>query len=40
MVNLRVSRLLNAVKYFRVTSLVKKELQLPEIFSVSIIRVW
>jgi hypothetical protein len=36
---LRISRLFNAVNYFRVTSLVKKELQFPEIISVSIIRI-
>jgi len=40
MFDLRFSQLLKAGKYFRVTSLVKKELQLPEIFSVSIISVW
>jgi hypothetical protein len=40
MFDLRVSWLLNEVKYFRVTSRVKKELRLPEIIFVSIIRVW
>jgi hypothetical protein len=35
---LRVSRILNALRYFHATSRVKMELQLPEIMSIT--RVW